>query len=180
MPFEAHLDRKKVARLVAISVAFVCGGLWMVGGFGPVESAHGWSSGTLRVLGWFAIAFFGLGVAMTVPRLFQSGVEVRVDAEGVYGRRYAKQVIPWSVIERITMVDAGRIQTARLFLRDADSYQPDGVAGWIRRLTRGLGTKTFGDAEVSLQGTDGNLAEMRTAFDYFAPGKLDRAEDPAP
>jgi hypothetical protein len=179
MPFEAHLDRKKVAMLVAIGVVFVCGGVWMVGGFGPVEPGR-WTPTQMHVAGWIGIVFFGLGLLVFVPRLFQSGVEVRIDAEGVYGRRYAKRVIPWSAVERVVTVDAGRIQTARLFLRDADSYQPDGVAGRIRRLTRGLGTKTFGDAEVSLQGTDGNLAEMRAAFDYFAPGKLDRAEDPMP
>ncbi|MEB3032144.1 STM3941 family protein [[Mycobacterium] nativiensis] len=170
MPFEAHLDRRRVAQLVAISLAFVLGGVWLAGGFGPIGPIRGWSPNALHVVGWISIVFFGLGLAIVVPRLFQSGVEVRVDAEGVYGRRYSKLVIPWSAVERITTVDAGRIQYANLFVRDPDDYPPGGVAGWISR----LGSRSSGCIAVSLQGTDGSLAEMSAAFDYFAPGKRDR------
>lgn len=45
-------------------------------------------------------------MAVLVARLFASGAEVRIDAEGVYGRRSGNRVIPWSAIERITTVDA--------------------------------------------------------------------------
>lgn len=167
MPFEAHLDRRKIALLVAIALAFVLGGVWMAGGFGPVGPIRGWSPQALHVFGWTGIVVFGLGLATVAPRLFQSGVEVRVDAEGVYGRRNGKRVIPWSAIERIATVDAGRVQLAYLYLNDSAA-----LAGRKR-----LGAKTFGDVALSLQGTDGNLADLRAAFDYFAPGKRD--DDPA-
>lgn len=163
MPFEAHPDRRKIASLLAIAVAFVLIGVWLAGGFGPVGPIRGWSPQALHVFGWIAIIFFGCGVAVSVPRLFSSGAEVRIDAEGVYGRRNGKRVIPWSAIERITTVDGGRVQLACLFLND-----PPAFAGHRR-----LGARSFGDVALSLQGTDGKLSEMRAAFDYFAPGKRD-------
>lgn len=165
MPFEAHLDRRKIASLVAIGVAFVLAGVWLAGGFGPVGPIRGWSPQALHVFGWIAIVFFGLGLAIVAPRLFQSGVAVRIDAEGVYWRRNGKRVIPWSAVERIATVDAGRVQLAYLFLNDSSAF-----TGRKR-----LGAKSFGDVGLSLQGTDGNFADMRAAFDYFAPGKRDDA-----
>ncbi|OBH17670.1 STM3941 family protein [Mycolicibacter sinensis] len=166
MPFEAHLDRRRIALLVAIALAFVLGGVWMVGGFGPVDPPRRWSVGATHGWGWIGIVFFGLSLAVLVPRLFQSGVEVRIDAEGVYGRRNGRRVIPWSAIERIATVDAGRVQLAHLFLDDASAFAD----------RKRLGGKFFGHVTLSLQGTDGKLSEMRAAFDYFAPGKR---EDPA-
>lgn len=163
MPFEAHPDRRKIASLLAIAGAFVLSGVWLAGGFGPVESIRGWSPQALHVFGWIAIVFFGFGVAVLVQRLFSSGVEVRVDAEGVYGRRSGNRVIPWSAIERITTVDAGRVQLAYLFLNDASEF-----AG-----RKSMGAKSFGQVALSLQGTDGKVSDMRAAFDYFAPGRRD-------
>lgn len=163
MPFEAHPDRRKIATLLAIAAAFVLIGVWLAGGVGPVGSIRGWSPQALHVFGWIAIVFFGFGVAVLLQRLFSSGAEVRIDAEGVYGRRSGNRVIPWSVIERITTVDAGRVPLAHLFLND-----PSAFAGRKR-----LGAKSFGHVTLSLQGTDGELSEMRAAFDYFAPGRRD-------
>lgn len=163
MPFEAHPDRRKIASLLAIAVAFVLIGVWLTGGFGPVGPIRGWSPQALHVFGWIAIVFFGFGVAVLVSRLFSSGAEVRVDAEGVYGRRSGNRVIPWSAIERITTVDAGRVQLAHVFLDDASAF-----AGPKR-----MGAKSFGHVTLSLQGTDGKLSDMRAAFDYFAPGRRD-------
>ncbi|OBK89120.1 hypothetical protein A5649_13790 [Mycolicibacter heraklionensis] len=161
MPFEAHPDRRKLASLLAIAVAFVLIGVWLAGAFGPVGPIRGWSPQALHVFGWIAIVFFGFGVAVLVSRLFSSGAEVRIDAEGVYGRRSGNRVIPWSAIERITTADSGRVQLAHLFL--------DGSAAFPR--PKRLGAKSFGHVTLSLQGTDGNLGDMRAAFDYFAPGR---------
>ncbi|UVO12910.1 hypothetical protein NM962_01720 [Mycobacterium sp. SVM_VP21] len=165
MPFEAHPDRRKIASLLAIAGAFVLIGVWLAGGFGPVGPIRGWSPQALHVFGWIAIAFFGFGVAVLVARLFSSGAEVRIDAEGVYGRRSGNQVIPWSAIERITTVDTGRVQLAHLFLTD-DSR----LAGRKRLVAR-----SFGHVTLSLQGTDGKLSDMRAAFDHFAAGRRDDA-----
>ncbi|WP_409426789.1 STM3941 family protein [Mycobacterium sp. SMC-11] len=163
MPFEAHPDRRKIASLLAIAVVFVLIGVRLAGGFGPVESIRGWSPQALHVFGWIAIVFFGFGVAVLVSRLFSSGVEVRIDAEGVYGRRSGNRVIPWNAIERITTADTGRVQLAHLFLDDASAIPSP----------KRLGAKSFGHVTLSLQGTDGKLSDMRAAFDYFAPGRRD-------
>lgn len=163
MPFEAHPDRRKIASLLAIGGAFVLIGVWLAGGFGPVGPIRGWSPQALHVFGWIAIAFFGFGVAVLVARLFASGAEVRIDAEGVYGRRSGNRVIPWSAIERITTVDTGRVQLAHLFLDAASAFPRP----------RRLGARSFGHVTLSLQGTDGELSDMRAAFDYFAPGRRD-------
>jgi len=163
MPFEAHPDRRKIAALLAIAVAFVLIGVRLAGGFGPVGPIRGWSPQALHVFGWIAIVFFGFGVAVLVARLFSSGAEVRIDAEGVYGRRSGNRVIPWSAIERITTADTGRVQLAHLFLDDASVFPSP----------KRLGAKSFGHVTLSLQGTDGKLSDMRAAFDYFAPGRRD-------
>lgn len=133
----------------------------------PVSSIRGWSPQALHVFGWVGIFLFGLGVAVLVPRLFVTGAEIRIDAEGVYLRSGGGQVIPWSAINRITTVDGGRVQLAYLFLKDPA----------VLRRRRRLGAKSFGDVAVSLQGTDGKISEMRAAFDHFAPGRRDRARD---
>ncbi|OBG40611.1 MULTISPECIES: STM3941 family protein [Mycolicibacter] len=163
MPFEAHPDRRKIASLLAIAVAFVLIGVRLAGGFGPVGPIRGWSPQALHVFGWIAIVFFGFAVAVLISRLFSSGAEVRIDAEGVYGRRSGNRVIPWSAIERITTADTGRVQLAHLFLDNASAFP---------RPER-LGAKSFGHVTLSLQGTDGKLSDMRAAFDYFAPGRRD-------
>ncbi|BBZ23881.1 STM3941 family protein [Mycolicibacter hiberniae] len=165
MPFEAHLDRGKIAVLLAIAVAFVLAGVWLVGGFGPVGPIRGWSPEALGIFGWCAIVFFGLGVAVLAGRLVQSGVEVRIDADGVYRRRGGNRVIPWSAIERVRTVDAGRVQLAYLYLNDAAA-----VGGRSRP-----GAASFGDVTLSLQGTDKTVGEMRAAFDHFAPGRREDA-----
>lgn|GEM_PF-4626511 len=69
MPFEAHPDRRKIATLLAIAVAFVLIGVRLAGGFGSVGPIRGWSPEALHVFGWIAIVFFGFGVAVLVSRL---------------------------------------------------------------------------------------------------------------
>lgn len=167
MPFEAHLDRRRIAVLIAIGLAFVLLGVWLAGGFGAVGPIRGWSPQALHVFGWIASLFFGCGVAVLVPKLFSSGVEIRIDSEGVYARRSGPSVIPWSVIQRITTVDAGRLQLAHLFLDDSSAFSG----------RRRLGAAAFGDITLSLQGTDRKLSEMRAAFDHFAPGRRDSSAD---
>lgn len=167
MPFEAHQDRRRIAVLIAVGLALVLSSVRLAGGFGPVSSIRGWSPQALHVFGWVGIFLFGLGVAALVPRLFATGAEIRIDAEGVYLRSGGGQVIPWSAINRITTVDGGRVQLAYLFLNDPA----------VLRRRRRLGAKSFGDVAVSLQGTDGKISEMRAAFDHFAPGRRDRARD---
>ncbi|ORV45302.1 hypothetical protein AWC02_13765 [Mycolicibacter engbaekii] len=167
MPFEAHLDRRKIAVLLAIAVTLVLAGVHLAGGFGPVGPIRGWSPQALRIVGWCAIVFFGLGAAVLVARLVQSGVEVRIDADGVYRRRNGNRVIPWSAIERVRTVDAGRVQLACLYLNDA------AAAGGRSR----PGAASFGDVTLSLQGTDKTVGEMRAAFDYFAPGRREDARN---
>ncbi|MGV0625106.1 STM3941 family protein [Mycolicibacter minnesotensis] len=166
MPYEAHLDRRKIALLIALNVLIVLLGVSMTGGFGPVEPTRRWSPFALHVMGWALIIIVVWALVMTVPRLFQSGVEVRIDTEGVYGRRSRNPVIPWAAIDGIAMGGSGSARWICVLLKDPDSFVSR--SRWWGR--------AFGDVAIPLGGTDANIAEVEAAIDRFAPERLSRRD----
>jgi hypothetical protein len=162
MAFEAKLSRIRVALMLAGSIGFVVAGLWLVGAFGAPPST------TLKatLAGWGGIVFFGLCAIVLARRLFQAGVEIRVDADGIYWRRWSDQTIPWNAIARISTGEIRRQRFVCLFLIDPHAFPSHGIAGKLAGANAAMG---FGDIALSATGTDASFDQLMAAIDRFAP-----------
>lgn len=186
MPFEANISRARTMRFLLISVVFVAIGVFLIarpaaltddrspghrdrGPIGLVEMFGVSPTTAYQGFGWLCIAFFGLLAVVWGRRLFASGVELRIDAEGIYWNRWSDQVIPWSAIKQIAVRVTGRQRFACLFLHDPSAYPSRTALGVIKRLTR---TGKYGDISLTITDTDRSFDEMMAAIDQFAPAEL--------
>lgn len=165
MPFEANVSRARNAGFLALSVLATAQGLAMVGAFGPAPD----TAIKIQVVGWLCVIFFGLGIPLAARRMFESGVEMRIDTDGVYWRRWSEQVIPWSAIKEISTRAVRRQRFACLFLHDPAAYPSSTVLGRAKRLNAVLG---YGDIALTVADTDRSFDEMMAAIDRFAPAHL--------
>jgi hypothetical protein len=162
MAFEANLSRIRVALMLAGSIAFVLAGLWLVGAFGTPPS----TSLKAAVAGWAGIGFFGLCSVVLARRLFQAGVEIRIDANGIYWRRWSDQTIPWNAIARISTGEIRRQRFVCLFLIDPRAFPSQGIAGKLAGANAAMG---FGDIALTATGTDTSFDDLMAAIERFAP-----------
>ena len=162
MAFEANLSRFRVALMLAGAVGFVVAGLWLVGAFGPPPS----TSLKATVAGWAGIGFFGLCAIVLARRLFQAGVEIRVDSDGIYWRRWSDQTTPWNAIARISTGEIRRQRFVCLFLVDPRAFPSQGIAGKLAGANAAMG---FGDIALSATGTDKSFDQLMAAIDQFSP-----------
>ncbi|MDB5677944.1 hypothetical protein [Sphingomonas bacterium] len=147
MPFEAHTSRARVAIQLGAALMFVAIGAAMV-----------WNLGVPG--GWLAIAGFGLWFVILLPGLFRLRLELRVDANGIWWRRWSDQTILWSAIRRMHVLDVENTRSITLYLADS-------AASPSMRRRAG-----FGDLAIKLNGTDRNFDELVAAVRRFAPPSL--------
>lgn len=162
MAFEAYVSRWRSGLLVAGSAMFVVAGLWLIGVFGPPPS----TSLKAQIAGWAGIVFFGLCGLGWSRRLFQSGLEMRIDSNGVYWRRWSDQTIPWSAIERIDMMRMRNQRFVGLFLKDPKAFPSSTILGKAAGANKAMG---FGDIALTPMGSDKSFDEMAAAVERFAP-----------
>ena len=160
--FEARNSPWRIALLLVVALMFVGLGAWMIGVFGGAPD-HRFKT---QAIGWVSIIFFGLCGILGAHRLFQAGVEIRIDAKGIYWRRRSTQVIPWSAIDRITIGEVRGQRFACLFLRDPRTFPSEGVAGMLAGANKALG---YGDVALGATGTDRSFDELIGAIKQFAP-----------
>ncbi|OHV04925.1 STM3941 family protein [Mycobacterium talmoniae] len=171
MAFEANLSRARIALMLAGCLLFIALGLWMVGAFGEVPSTSRWSPGYVQAVGWAGTVFGGFCAIVAVPRLFQSGVVMRVDTDGIYWRRWSDRVIPWSAIACISIGQMGRQRFVNLFLHDPAAYPSSGILGRVRGVNKAMG---YGDIPLNITETDRSFDDLIAAIDHFAPAGLRR------
>jgi len=94
-PFEAKASRWRVLLLLVGALGFVAIGIWLLRLDAPTTKR--------TLVAWAAIIIFGAFFLIGLPRLFQQGVVLRIDARGVWWRQWSDQTIAWSAIERISM-----------------------------------------------------------------------------
>jgi hypothetical protein len=162
-PFEARNSPWRIALLLVVALAFVVLGAWMIGAFGRAPD-HRFKT---QAIGWVSVVFFGLAAILVTRRLFDTDVEIRIDANGIYWRRRSSQVIPWSAIDRITIGEVRGQRFACLFLRDPRAFPSDGVTGMLGGANKALG---FGDVALGATGTDRSFDQLMSAIKQFAPG----------
>ena len=165
MPFEAKPSRIRVAGLLVLAAGFVVCALWILGAFGSAPD-----SGIVHRLASWVMLVLGVGAILRAVRwLFESGVIVRVDDQGIYWRRGSPQLIPWSAIAAIRPAQTRNQRFVCLDLYDPAAYSSHGVAGRLRRINQATG---FGDITISMIATDRGFDDLLAAIERFAPAGL--------
>ncbi len=161
MAFEAKASRWRISLLLAGALGFVAIGVWLLRLEGPT---------TERTLAaWAAIAVFGAFFLIGLPRLFQQGVALRIDPQGVWWRQWSDQTIPWSAIERMSVGEIRHQRFACLFLRDPRAFPSSTVLGKLASANKAMG---FGDLALNTTGTDQSFDAMMAAIARFGPPDL--------
>jgi len=162
MAFEAHVRRWRSGLLVAGSFAFVLIGLWLVGVFG----APPFADPKAVIAGWAGIAFFGLCGLGWSRRLFKAGLEMRIDGNGIWWRRWSDQTIPWSAVERIDVMQMRNQRFVSLFLKDPKAFPSTTILGKLAGANKAMG---FGDIVLTSMGSDQSFDAMMAAVERFEP-----------
>lgn len=163
MAFEARFSRvQAVVMLVLVLPFFALGVSSLVGAIGvgePVMLAG--SAGLTLMFGGFALIF--------ADRLRDRRPQLRIDASGIFWRRWSDLIIPWPAIERIVPVRQGHWLIAAVFLRDPGAYRSTTAARW---LSMGANKNALGDIPLRRFNTDKSFAELLAAIERFAPSSM--------
>lgn len=164
--FVAYPSRKKMLLLMLGGVVFVVLGLWMAGVLGPPPATGRYSTAFIRVMGWVAVAFFGLSLVVSLHRLLNVREVLRIGPAGIRWTHWSDQIIPWREIVDVTLWTHRGQTVIVLHLRDAVRFPGRGLAGLTAPANRLL---TGGDISVSLSGIDRTVEETLSAMAEFKP-----------
>jgi hypothetical protein len=150
--FEARVSPKRVLVQLAASLMFIAMGALMVFGAGVPA-------------GWLVMAGFAIWFLVVLPRLFQTGLDLRVDAEGIWSRRWPDRTIRWCAIRQLRVLDVENTRSIWIYLVDPVAM-PSGKLSAVRRAAGG------GDLAINLNGTDRDFDDLLAAVRHFAPPAL--------
>ena len=162
--FVAYPSTWRRALLALAGLGFFVLGLWMVGSFGSVPISRRFPYVETQVAGWACLALSGLSVIAYIPKLFETGEQLRIDASGIRYPQWSDTTISWAEIRAITTWNYRRSRFIILHLYHPRSFPGEGLAALMAGVNRGL---TGGDICISLTGTDRGYDEAMTAIDRF-------------
>lgn len=163
-PFVANSKPGRQLLLCLLSLVFAVSSLWViVWGIGDAE---------YFLLGLAGVLVFGAAAIVLLVRVMATGPEVRVDANGIWLRRTARDTIPWDAIRGITIAETGGRRVLCLDLAGSALIG----AGVAVGTSKAPGS---GDASIDMTGTDRNVDELVAAVRGFAPPSL-RTVGPRP
>jgi hypothetical protein len=161
--FVAKPSRARIALIILGALAFVAIGLWMIGAFGAPPESSRKSPIFIAVIGWVSILFFGFCGLAGIRMLFDTDVQVRINASGLYWKRWSDQTILWSDITDIGVWEHQRQKSIIVNLRDPDRYRSSRLMGKLSGANRAL---TGGDIAITLSGTDGRFDDAMAAIQH--------------
>ena len=165
----ARSSPARMAMLVGIAAAFVTGGLWMVGAFGPPPTSGRYGPVATMVIGWASIIFFGLCGVIGLTRLFDTRELLHIGSAGISFTPWSEKTIPWSAIIDVTIWSHRRQRVIVLHLANPARFPSKaGLANMLTGLNR---TLTGGDVCISLTGADRSFDEAMAAIDQFRPAR---------
>lgn len=148
--FVAHTSRWRTARDVGPALAFVGGGLWMVGAFGPVQASRRMGPLMTEFVGWLCILFFGMCVVLCAKQWWKNEERLRISRSGVRITEWSDQTIPWDEISDVTEWRDNNAEFIVLHLRDPSRFRLTGS-----------------ELSVSLYGTNREFDEAMVAIATF-------------
>ncbi len=111
---------------------------------------------TAKVASWIMIPVLGVGGLLTIKMLFDSHIQVRINASGIYYKPWSDVTIPWAEIQSIRFDEEDRQKTIILDLENPDRYRATTLMG-----------KIFGGITITLAGTDGRFESAVEAINEF-------------
>jgi hypothetical protein len=158
--FVARDSPWRLCLILVGAVAFVAGGLWIAGLFGPSPKPG------MEWFGWLAAFFFALAPFKLVPRLLDRSDQMIIDRNGIYWRQWSETTIPWSAIRFFSQRSIRGQHFVCLHLKDPSMFPRAGALAWLAAFNRSL---NFGDVALTVTGTDRSHAELVAAIDRYAP-----------
>lgn len=154
--FEARVSPKRVLVQLGACLMFIAMGALMVFDIGVPG-------------GWLVIAGFAIWFLIVLPRLFRTGLDLRVDAAGIWSLRWSARTIPWSAIRQLRVLDVENTRSIWIYLTDPAAFPQTGLRGKASAARRAAGG---GDLAINLNGTDREFDDLVAAVRRFAPPAL--------
>jgi hypothetical protein len=173
--FEARPSRGRILLIILGSAIFVLAGLWFIGVFGAVPESRRGSLEMLQIIGWLSIVFFGLCGLYGIKMLFDTDLQVRINATGIYWKRWSDQTILWCDITDVGVWEYQRQKSIILKLRDPARYPSKTVMGKLAGANRAL---TGGDVTITLSGTDGRFDDAIAVIEHYHNDELGNKNQP--
>lgn len=163
--FVAYRSRRRLALLLLFSLMFVVLGLRMGGAFGTPHSSRRYSPEMIFLIGWSAVAFFGVGGIAIIRKMFDPNEQLRIDAAGIRYPAWSSQTIAWEEIHDVSTWSHQRQNMIILHLRDPGRF-PDRTRArlFADKANRLL---TGGDVAISLAGMNRSFNEALSVIRRF-------------
>lgn len=158
--FEARPSRGKLIAMLAGALLFVAISLFIILNPDMIERRR-WAIPAAYV----GLPFFLLCAGLFGRMLFSGAVQVRVDANGIYWRRWQDMPIPFSEIERAWHYALMGQSTLCLALRQPDRYPSKSAV--LRASAKANKRMGAGDVAISMNGLDRSFDELMDAVAYW-------------
>lgn len=127
---------------------------------------------TTKIIGWFGIAFFGLGFFVIPVRLFRTRrPEIVIDRRGVEVLSWKCDLIAWQEIRRVFVSDIHGNRSLSLELEDPEKFY-DRFSSAHRAAAKWSQAAGFGDASIGFTGMRPSIDEAVRFIARAAPEKL--------
>jgi hypothetical protein len=158
--FVARVSRLRTGVLIAGAIGFVAACLWILSL--PASEI----SEMAVIAAYVGIPFFGVCAIVGARQLFRTEPVLQIDENGILWRRWSDEVIPWSAIRGMSILEIRRQRSLTLKLVEPERYPGKGLLGLLAGANRAL---SGGDINLNMAGTDRRFDEMLAAIDHFAP-----------
>ena len=123
------------------------------------------------VTGWTIVAICFAIAFVFLRRAFDRNVEARIDASGVYARRFSPEPVPWARIRSVLPLRLGAQRIVRFELQpDAPQAADSAVMRAAGVVDKGLG---FGDFGINTTYLDHGQDELLAAVRHYRPDLFD-------
>lgn len=168
--FEAQYSPMRSLLLGLMSIGFVALGLWLAGFIGePPTGSRRLPDWAVPILGWLAIVCFAPFAAMHLMKVFNPGVSVRVDEQGMLISDYCAETIAWN---EFTALRTQNIMGTQL-LQFEVIPEREATFGAFRKLLMPLNRSTSGmGGSLVVNNTNRSFNELIEAVRTHAPPQL--------
>lgn len=157
--FEARTSRLRTGLLMLGAAVMTAASVWIIfiGGLAG------------KIVGPIGVIFF-LGATFAIARMvFDGAVQVRIDAQGVYWKRWAEKPIAFSAIREARETEMMNQRFLSLWLWRPEEHPPTSLMGRLAKANRTLG---FGDVNLTMQGLDRQHEDMLAAYHAWRGTKV--------
>ena len=164
---DSRMNRLEFHRSPAKQIGLLLISLALAGG-GGYEVVRG-DSATDRMMGGAAVLLFGMSALVRLKRAMQGGVAFVLDSGGISSQDDAIGLIPWSEVERCSVVTIKRTRFLSLTFRDPDRILSR-VSSTKRKLAFFNESMGWGHWAFSFAGLDPGMDEALRFIRQNAPG----------